>query len=755
MQIHERSPTVGTRCRLVAPAAVVTIALLGQLAHAESRPGTSGTIAVVVDQQPRVAPWFARALVQTLRRDLADYRRLELFEDEAVDSCSAIDIGCLQTVLGSSGVDVVFAARLTTDRLRYRIYDLGTGSQVAAGELPIVPGTSLFELRRRFRQALAPILEQGGLLDQKPYRSAGDRRDDSSVGPARRPAGARTAALAALAAFLLLPFAIAIAALRRRRLRRIVGLKSFALSMLLAVAAAGFAACLRSSALPAAPDSLRQILGLASGLLWGWFIVVGARVVFAPFPGLERLEHQHVLRLIVAWGFVSLQRLGLLFAYYAPFVVLLDRVLPWLEINGSDAAVAALAPALGLLLHHWFLSWVEVLGLYLDDRLVEGPATEDNPWHAPIRRYLAGYLRRSGSPDAEKMFEGVLFLPGTGDEIISYGGGWGPARIVIGSSLLEFATAAHGRPHDSVPSGGEDMVPWAELHGGLVLPEQEQVAATDVAPSAGLGTGAREAATPLGQRPTLAGVVEPSALDGRVKPRPLEDPLWLEWDPGAEDDGTEPDDLDFLFGALARELGLVRRRDSQLLTLTHSCSRQLGTGPLPLRALCALLALPYRRWLSRHRALVADAHAALHGAGHHLIQYLAWTQWRDQRLLTSASAGSRAIATEEILRRIAAEPPDRLDRHFFRATVRNRLVWLSRFTRSPILEAREARYRRLWWLAIAIATLLSLTFAIKRAIDYHPIYLDTIEEERRLIDSAEREGALKSHEGRAGHGKED
>jgi hypothetical protein len=191
---------------------------------------------------------------------------------------------------------------------------------------------------------------------------------------------------------------------------------------------------------------------------------------------------------------------------------------------------------------------------------------------------------------------------------------------------------------------------------------------------------------PFGEPPTLAGYVEPDALDRRPPPRPHEDPLWLDWDPGDEPDGTDPSDKDFLFGVLVEGLGRIARREDRLHTI----------------------ALTFRRALPP--LAIDDIHAALNAARPHRIQYLVWRHRRDDAVLTA-----RAYPPE--LERRAAEllpalPPGA--GRFYRA-------------RTPAPRARLVRRALIAALLLGGAALA--TAAAIEAIDYSPTYAERMRQQ--------------------------
>ena len=144
----------------------------------------------------------------------------------------------------------------------------------------------------------------------------------------------------------------------------------------------------------------------------------------------------------------------------------------------------------------------------------------------------------------------------------------------------------------------------------------------------------------LGEPPTLAGIIEPLALDPRTAYRPHDDPMNLDWDSGEEYDGTDAGDRDFLFGLLVHSLGRIQRHADRWATL----------GLLARGVAWSAKLTPLTRLLERPPAAVADDHAALGGARHHLLQYLSWQLTRrDDRLTARAYAPELEAASRRVL----------------------------------------------------------------------------------------------------------
>ncbi|MCG8423755.1 MAG: hypothetical protein MJE77_38145 [Proteobacteria bacterium] len=799
-----------------------------------------GIVLVDISPGPGSQPWIARALEQHIRRELSSYQRFTVIEgkERVPGMAPEKPLGSENGLAGSDLTpDIEMIGIVSGDSLNYVLYETWTPAQVARGSIHIGAESSLIRLKQETLDAFGPFLKQGGLLDQKPYLAGiqnlappgGTDADESDTGNAAQVSPEigeqlRIAGwiLFAAAWFFALPFLFTALALGDRRfdrgLWRLVGVPSFPLAMLVgatclilasftwirgfsSTATAGSAAALIPPVLSGQPATWEWLIAVAGGMAWGWLVLATLRFVVPPLHGLDRVAHRDVFRLIRAWLIASIQRAVLLAVYYLPFAWALLWVVGFFDIPRSTAIIV-FAPATGLLARSWFLSWVHGLTLYLDDRLVEGPATRDNPWHHEIQRYFTGYLRRTGWAIDQRLLSRILFLPGKRDGVVCYGGGLIESRIVIGEKLL---VVAMGGLEEALP--GESRVDMPDWSAGIVIgqekssnrqerggpdrrpggpsrllqrllgrPRDRELRSVDRQRSTRRRRVRSAAGGPkrkqLGQAATLLGYVVPAA-PGELVPliadsvqdlevvRELlsEHYAWFAPDPDEEHDDTDPTDRDFLFGALAGHIGAIERQDNQRATLALACEVRISAGSGLFRAIASVVyGVPQAivgRFLARYPTMIADAYPALHYARHPLIQYLYYLASQEEQFLTTrASADELHRSSTRILREVAKEPRKGIERQFFRASIRNRLVWLSRFSESPIADPRETRLGWITACAIALAFLIGLGTAVMQAIEYHPIYVDRIAEQQRQLQESLRDEA-QDHQGHPAHGRQD
>lgn len=446
------------------------------------------------------------------------------------------------------------------------------------------------------------------------------------------------------------------------------------------------------------------------GLAWGGFAAALLPELFPALPGLDRVEHGDLVDVLGRWAALAVQRIVAVAAIYAPFIAVAVVACVVLDVP-RGVTVAVIVPAWGLCVRLWLQSWVEVHAGTLDARLVEGTATADNPWHAAVRGYYLGYLRRVGAIADDRTIDGIVFLPGSGPEVVTYGGGTTHARIVIPRAMLEVALAPYGRPHDYA-APRISTLHWTLWNAGLVVPtEMGAVSATaEQRQPRSVAVEGDVDVTPFGEPATFAGYVEPSSLDERPPYRPHEDPLWLDYDAGEEYDGTDAGDKDFLFGVLVHEIGRIRRHEDRVATLVRAL------GPRGRRL---------EHVLVRRTGAVGDAHVALNHARHHFIQYLAWQLWRRDDLATARAYAPELERETRVITKLASDVGPAPDSDGWGKDVagapdlRARIL---RLAHAATPSKRATRVRRFAALAVALAAAGGVAIAVARAIDFHATY---------------------------------
>jgi hypothetical protein len=717
-------------CASLAVALLVPSVALAAPATSEDAPHVAANVVIDLAPVPGVPAWFASSFEQTITRELAGFERLGTVakQDVALDACGA-DRACRLRSYRAARVDIVLFGAVGDSAIDYELFQTWTPARLDAGTIAIDRHQSLVALEHATRDAFHVVLKHGGLLEQKPYLFEPAAATANSAGAAWSARALEI--LLGVVALLVLPFGVAL--LGGQAPATVLAMRS-ARRVLVVIAAGGaIALALGPGRIGDLVTAWAPLIAGLGGLGWGAFLVLVLRTAFPPLDGLERVPQRELARFLSTWCLAAVERLAVLAIGNAPLVVLVA----WL---GASLAIApqwiylVLAPAVVWLARLWFASWVECLAARLDRRIVEGSASSDNPWSREVGDYLMGYVRRTGWDLDPRLLAQVVFLPGKQiDGVVSYGGGATHVRIVIDRELLVMAM---GPLLEDKPD--EKPALWPDWTVARVGPAPGVRAPRAELPPHDF-RGRKQKASypgvqrkPLGQAATLLGHVTPAP--GQLVPLISDSPQdlaivrellsehypWFAPDPDEEYDATDPTDKDLLFGALARELGAVRRNETQLTTLQLAIGRRVA------------------RLTSRARARLADSYAALNFARHHLIQYLYYVWTRQTDALT---ARARPARLHEVSTRILAEVSDPHARP--PRAIRARLAWLSQLFAEPIVDRRGVLASRLAVGAVIAALVAAAGIAVTHSIGYHPTYLERMNAHERDLKKGAVDGEAK------------
>jgi hypothetical protein len=123
---------------------------------------------VVVDFSPpaKGPAWYVAALEELVARELTRFQSVELVEPMR-SACPSRAPRCLAEAYAAAGVQVVVLGRLDGDDLRYEVWDSWTGTRAFDGTMRI-SGILPSKLHRLVGEIVRPIVQRGGLLDQRP-----------------------------------------------------------------------------------------------------------------------------------------------------------------------------------------------------------------------------------------------------------------------------------------------------------------------------------------------------------------------------------------------------------------------------------------------------------------------------------------------------------------------------------------------------------------------------------------------------------
>jgi len=658
---------------------VVAFLVLGASSSSHAARPRTATVSVEITG----ASWQHDALATALREDLADE--------------------VLRAPAAGTPAELVVRGELASGQLRYAIWRGG-----------VAPIRGVIELGGLDRPRLAGILRDALHRIVQPGEST---RPGAPAALAEPELGGALGGLALLAGLLVMPLVVGAVLLRRRALR-LRGMQRVAIA-LAGVAGLAYAMISHRESIP----ELGGVVMLAGGLAWGAFAAVALPVALPSVFGLHRVEHAELVPVLRAWFALAVQRTLAVAAVFVPIGIVVGLAGDALELP-AVVTFGVISPVVALAVRLAWRAITEVVATRLDGELVDGDASELQPWHLQARAYFVGYLHRANLTVDAQLLERVRFLPGREPEIAVYGGGLTHTRVVIPRAMLEQALAPYGRPHDyAMPR--VSTLHWTHWGSGVVMPTEpgaRLATREDRKPHVALEEGGHERIA-LGEPPTLSGIIEPAAFDPRTSYRPAEDPLWLDWDPGEEFDGTDAGDKDFLFGVLVHAMGSQQRHEDRAAAIGLAVRRSKRR----LARLVARACAPVAAFAARRTARLGDAYVALGGARHHLAQYLAWLLWRRDDLLTArAHVPELEQTSRKILAALEAEPAGD-------PALRRRLDGLRLFLERDHAPTR-ARRRRLV-LACSVLVGLAAVAAVAQAVLYHPTHeARTSAEHERLDD---------------------
>ncbi|HJZ84877.1 MAG TPA: hypothetical protein VKN99_06870 [Polyangia bacterium] len=722
--------------------------LLARRATAAAPPAPAAQVAVDFVPAGGEPRWLVLALEELVGREFARFHQIQVADKVDARACQRREPHCLIDRYRSLGVQVVVLGTLRDSTLEYQVYDTWTRARAFEGKLATSgTGVTGATLQRHIGEIVRPVVHRGGLLDQRPDAPAAEAlsvRAAPAAAPRIDPLPFVVSALIVLVATPILFLWL----LLGRRLLEVPPPGSWTLS---AALVAGLAIALVMILTPGVRAALashanlaeKLLLPIAGGTLWGLYVLVSVGVVFAPIHGLERVRHDALFSLLKPWLALCGLRLALLLIQVPVLTItpLLGRAIGWSE----RVTMMVVLPAAGLFAWLWLLTLADNLSTFLDTRLVDGPAHARNPWHRTIRKYFLGYVRRNGVELDRRLLERTLFLPSHLPHVLSYGGGLGRPRILVGVDSRE---AALGELPDESEAPERTVNP-EELPFGMLTPRAgashdrrwlKRARKADARRrELTLAPPRIRSAAPrlIGENATLLGWVMPHAQgipliantrDDYDLVRQLLTEHYAAFRSVDDDDydDTDPSQLDFLFGAILRELGNFRRGDGALVTIRQCLALAVPKASWFSGHVLRGAAAFYERFLSGPAATVGDAYAALNAGLHHLIQYL--YTLREERLLPFLTARADAprliMNSKEILEEVALPKDPTAKPPLTRAT-RRRLLWLSQLFHSSLLA--ERRDRRLRWVGSLVFALVGLGLlfqATRAAIRYDATYVE-------------------------------
>lgn len=716
--------------------------------------------------------WVTQALEYTFLRELNQSPRLQPTSHHQLTptKCLTKDLSCLLEDYGQRGYDFVFTGTVSKSNVDFNIYETWTRSVVKMGTIPLKPNVTRFlSLRNELLHAIKPIVEPGGVLDQKaswkiaaaitPNQPTQTEQSDKST-----QAVAAALIIGGFSLWLLLPILTGFVLIQRKQ--RVLKSPQTKIIFYLSIGGVLTALLITISALLGAPNSLtndiafgpiafsyqnlRWFLYLGGGFAFGLCILVAVKLVFPGIFGLTRVRHWNILWLFRAWLVLTSVRGFLVVLFVAPLLIGVRTLAQRFDVD-SHLTYLFLLPTASLLTYLWYASLLNSLALYLDQEFVFGPKDATNPWHEKIKSYFFAHLKRLGINLFDPLYEKVLFFPSHQSQILAYGTPLAYPRIVIDLKLLEYAlgplTSTPPQPEISAPDthpptlgllvAGQELRP--KRRDSLLkkegAPKRRQAqhqgrhqGQPQGTPNTGnLAYGLMTPATTKESIPLLAEdqrdlVIVDSLLSDHH--RAYHSTLSQE-----EIDYSDPNHRDFLFGLLLHQIGVIKRSEYFFLTPLYVFHHWSSSLPRWIDSTAELIINGFRSLFYKYWAIVSDSYTALNFGLYHFLQYLHLFLRHDSALITQRADPLTLNQVAGRILNLTRLRHTEIEGDSLAQSAKTRIIWLSQYFYTPIPEPR-ANSRR--WVLITVVTIAGLwgTFqALQEAWNYHPIYLKTISEE--------------------------
>lgn len=719
--------------------------------------------------------WVVNALEENIYNDLSGYARVVPFK-KLIDEdqlCKKRKIECILDIYKKLKIDALMLGTVDESDIDYEIYDIQNKTLINTGSIDIGSGSSLLKLRLGAFNAFKPFIEKGGILDKRKYNAIAEAKVKETTSKARKKKSIdelKIQILIVLAVFTCFPYLLSHIGKPRRHPERskiifrwfypflIVTLLIIGYQYILEVAGSGNIVNIIFNLF----SGYQWILTVLGGIVWGYFLIINIKIVIPHLQGIERIK-SNILFPLLQSSFISAFIKSIIIAsFYIGFfygVFYLGKVF---SID-SEVIVILLFPFTGLYITYWIALLLDVFSMSIDVKMSGSDLDYKNVWNLKIRKYLISHLKRNGVTLNKLLVDNVVFLAGNNKGIACYGGGFSRPRITIEKELIkyalgdiddfnpeetdiytqkEFDTALRqnsvfqivanlstkikkkilfksrydSKRINSLESVQKFFERDLKLQNYKLTERKENIMSGRIIPRLDTDD----------EHPSLMSdnVADMQIVEALLNENPLNN---FHYDPDAEVDDSSEEDKDFLFGAILHGFGELLRREDVFSTFYYYLRFKRGSKRQP-----------YNFLFSKHFAVVADTFVVLNFGLNHLMQHLYYQATNDSTHLTTKGIPSRMLNSQDEILISAKKAADERKPKIIRTDELERIVWLSRFCTGSIKlqQGINIRSKRIfkWSFYLGVTYLASLV--VINSYNYHPKYLEIIEEEKQEIAEA-------------------
>jgi len=751
---------------------LLVVPMAGQLIAEEKI--ISGKFVVSLAAEGEQKAWKVAAIEQNIYNDLSGYERVIPFFKvaEKEKACKNRNVDCILQLYKSLNVDAIMIGDVDDSDINYKIYDIQNKFLISSGSIDIGNGSSLLKLRMGAFNAFKPFIEKGGILEKRsiaPDNEESHSQKDDLIVKENAVKTTRIRTLIGLAIFVAFPYFYSwFGKPRKNKERSRIVLRWFYPYLLFSLSFIWALYYQETHEInPIISDIISQlgehkwiITGLG-GAAWGLFLIINYKIVMPHLNGIERVKPSNLIPLLKSCTLTLLiKSLMYIFLYMLYFIAVfhLARVF---SIN-QETTVLLVFPLSGLFIFYWIGLLLDVFSLSIDVKLAGENLSYDNVWNTTIRKYFVAYLKRNGVSLRKRFVNNIVFLSGTNQGVVCYGGGHSKPRVTINKDLVKYALGDidEFNPQETGIFARKIFQPIIRQNSVFqILPDMtgpgsgKKVFSSkqDSKRRSALDTirGMLKSELPQENKqysskienilqgivlPKLEGVDDfPSLMSDNFDEMQIVEQLLQEnsigydpYDEEAEIDDASEKDKDFLFGALLHKAGTLLRHEDIFSTIHLYFRREKGEKKKTYN-------FPY----SKYFATVADTFVVLNFGLNHLLQHLYYQATGNQSPLTTKGNPTGMLKSQD---EILTDTKSRVDERLAKSMQTDeleRIVWLSHFCQEPLEDNPNFKTRTtlIFRTGLAILLLYYASLSIFNAYSYHPLYIETIEKEKQDIEA--------------------
>ena len=735
----------------------------------------TGTFVVSFSAESNQRAWIVNALEQNIYNDLSGYARLVPFKKvpEEDQVCVNRDVDCILEIYNNLGVDALMLGTVDKSDIDYEIYDVRNKYLVNTGSIDIGGGSSLLKLRMGAFKAFKSFIEKGGILEDRQFNAVADvevNKTTNLVVQNSSNSHLEVQVLIFLAGFTCIPYLLSFIGkpLRHPERSKIV-LRSFYPFQIVSLLIIGFQFVLATTGGGNIPeiisslfDGYHWILAGIGGIVWGYFLIINGAIVIPHLQGIERIAPNNLLPLLQSCFVTLLVKTLFIATFYLAFFYGILHLGNLLSMS-YEAIIVFLFPLAGLYIYYWIALLLDVFSMSIDIKLSGRKLDFQNVWSLKVREYFISNLKRNGVTLNKRLVNDIVFLPGVNSGVVCYGGGFSRPRITIEEELIRFVLG------DIDESDTEDIVDYDQKY---VEPVLRQNSVFQIFASLSRDSSKRKLFKSRHDRKrvklleklqrfyerdlairrnrrivrienVMQGIVipkldgddnHPSLMPDNLDDKQVVEELLLEfsrrngpYDADAEVDDASEQDKDFLFGAILHKVGELMRRDDIFSTVLLYFRRKPNTKEPT-----------YNFIFSRYFAVVADTFVVLNFGLNHLIQHLYFQATNETSHLALKGQSSCVLKSQDQILTKTRELTEQREPGLVRTDELDRIAWLSRFFQgsSEIQEPSNTKAKRYFKWAVTLGVTYFVSVILINSYNYHPKYLEIIEEERQEIAEA-------------------